>query len=389
MLGFLDTWRFYSFGREQYQECISRIFCTNLLSLRKANQILAIFAGVCTIFPILIEQSLFKAGVYASVALIGLLISIYANYLMQQINVNNKIIYLLIILFYFNVMIFGTYLDVWSNTDSAASIFPCFMVCILLIFVVPPHFILFLTLCGLSLFVISALVFIDFNIIAYYIINAAIASFLCLYFTWQITKLQLGLEISTTLLEEERNKYVDQSITDELTKLRNRRDFMNTFQRYLSNYRSSDDWLCIAIADIDFFKFYNDHYGHPKGDDCLRSIGAALNSLKDELSIYAARVGGEEFALLWFEKEASHVDKVVKHWIKTIKDLKIPHEKSKVNEYVTMSIGLYIIPCGSSNDLKALYDLADKALYTAKGSGRNCAIVTGKDIEQYKIAIDT
>jgi PleD family two-component response regulator len=95
-----------------------------------------------------------------------------------------------------------------------------------------------------------------------------------LHFNWYISKLRLGLEISANILEDERDKYFDQSTVDELTRLRNRRDFMQTFQRYISNYRPSDKWLCVAICDIDFFKNYNDHYGHPAGDDCMRNQGS-------------------------------------------------------------------------------------------------------------------
>jgi diguanylate cyclase (GGDEF)-like protein len=170
-----------------------------------------------------------------------------------------------------------------------------------------------------------------------------------------------------------------------LTQLRNRRDFQQTFKRYLSNYRTSDNWLCIAILDIDFFKFYNDHYGHPKGDDCLRCIGKVLNGLSDAFDVYSARVGGEEFALLWFENDASHVDTVVSRLQELIKEQKIAHEKSKVSPYVTVSIGVFVEPCGSPNDTQTLYDMADKALYTAKEGGRNCAVVYGDTIEEYKI----
>jgi diguanylate cyclase (GGDEF)-like protein len=212
-----------------------------------------------------------------------------------------------------------------------------------------------------------------------------VAGLISLFFTWHITKLRLGMEISANMLEEERNKYMDQSTIDELTKLKNRRDFMQTFKRYLSNYRTNDDWLCVSICDIDFFKLYNDHYGHPMGDDCLRSVGRVLTSLSENMNVYAARVGGEEFALLWFEKDAAHANEVVSTMSKMIRDMKIPHEKSKVHEFVTMSIGVYIEKCGASNDAKALYELADNALYTAKGSGRNCAIITGREIAQYKL----
>ena len=382
---YIYIWRFYSFGREQYQECLNKMFFTNLLSLRNASQILAIFAGVFAFFPFLVENNIFKMTVYLSVAAIGVLFSLFSNYLMQQVNIKNSTVFILIVLYYLTVIAFGTYLDVWSSQNSIPTILPCLLICVLLLFIVPPQLFFFLTLGAMLVIIISAYLVKSPESSPYYIVITIVAGCLTLYFNWQITKLRLGLEISTTTLEEERNKYEDQSITDELTQLRNRRDFNQTFQRYLSNYRSSDDWLCVAIADIDFFKFYNDHYGHPQGDECLRKIGKALNSLSSS-GVYAARVGGEEFALLWFEKDSANVEKIVSAWTASIRDLKIPHEKSKVSDYITMSIGIYVVKCGTHHDTQALYDLADKALYMAKSSGRNCTIVNGDEIKQYKIS---
>jgi len=382
---FLYSWRFYTYGREQYSECMNKVFSNNLVILHQANKILAIIAAVCSVIPVIFEGDFIEGGIFLLVALIAAIISFYSNYLMQQINVNNRKIYFLISLYFANVMCYGIFLDVWSHPEYIAAIFPCFLVCALLMVVISPQFTTGLTLCAMALFIASSIIAVPAIHLPYYIFNSVIAAFLGLFFAWQITKLRLGLEISTTMLEDEKNKYLDQSTVDELTQLKNRRDFMNTFQRYISNYRSSDDWLCIAIADIDFFKLYNDHYGHPQGDECLRSIGAALNRLRDDMNVYTARVGGEEFAILWFEKDASHVGAVIKHWNKIIKELKIVHEKSKVNDYVTMSIGVYIARCGSTNDTQYLYDHADKALYSAKGSGRNCAVITGDEIKEYKI----
>jgi PleD family two-component response regulator len=91
--------------------------------------------------------------------------------------------------------------------------------------------------------------------------------------------------------------------------------------------------------------------------------------------------------MLWFEKDPANVDKIVLQWTNSIKDLQIPHEKSKVSDYVTMSVGIYIVRCGSHQDMQVLYDLADKALYVAKGSGRNCTIVCGDEIKEYKITL--
>jgi len=383
-LKFLYSWRFYSFGREQYQECMNFVCNNNLLSLRQGNILLAIFAAVFAFYPMLVEHDIIKFFIYLGVACIAMVMSFIANYTMQQINVSSRLIYFLIILFYINTMFFGIYLSVLVKPDQPATIFTVFIICALLFFTNPPQFNLTLTVCALILFNVTCILIKEFHIWFFDMINSFIAAILGMYFNWHFTKLRFGLEISTTELEDERNRYVDQSITDELTRLKNRRDFFATFNRFLSNYRASDDWLCVAIADIDFFKLYNDHYGHPKGDDCLREIGVALNSL-NALGVYAARVGGEEFALLWFENDPANAGNIISRWIESIRNLNILHEKSKVSKYITMSIGVYIVRCGTHHDTQVLYDLADKALYTAKGSGRNCTIIAGDDIKQYKI----
>jgi len=388
MRKFLYYWKFYSFGREQYQECMNNAFINNLQSVRQGNTLVAIFAVLYALVPIIAgDLNFFRIGFSLATAVIAILISFAANYVMQLINVKNSVIYLLISLFYANVVIFGIYQSVLKSPDKPASMIFIFFVIALLLYINPPQFNLILTLGAMVVFIVSTVFVKDFSSWIYDIAHIIMSGSLSLFFCWQISKLRMGMEISATQLEEERNKYEDQSITDELTRLRNKRDFSSTFQRYLSNYRSSDDFLCIAIADIDFFKFYNDHYGHLKGDDCLRTIGSVLNAIKDDLGVYTARVGGEEFAALWFEKDIAHVDSVLNHWIGLIKEKQIPHEKSKVNDFVTMSIGVYISKCGSYQDTKTLYDLADKALYTAKQGGRNCAIINGDDVKEYKISI--
>jgi diguanylate cyclase (GGDEF) domain len=261
-----------------------------------------------------------------------------------------------------------------------------FLICSLLMFINPFIFNLCLTLGAVGVFIILSFIFKPESKAAIYnTIDSVVAGVIGLYFSWQLTKLRMGLELSTSMLEEERNKYLNQSTIDELTQLNNRRDFMQTFQRYLHNYRAYDDWLCVAIADIDFFKNFNDHYGHPKGDECLRGVGAVFAKVKENMGVYTARVGGEEFAMLWFEKDVTHVDAVISYFSGLIKDMNMPHEKSKVSDHVTMSVGVYVEQLGESSDVQTLYDLADKALYSAKGGGRNCAVITGRKIEQYKI----
>ena len=387
MGNFYNTWRYYSFGQEQYSDCMGKVFISNLNSLRLASMLVAIFIACFAFFPLFYINYLNGIVCFAS-ALIAFLISTYLNYKMQTTIVTNRFIYVFLSLFYLNIMLLGIFLGIWSDPDKLGVIYFCFLICGLLMFVNPPTFNLALTLTAMVIFILCSIFFKPENAI-YDIIDVIIAGIFGLFFSWHITKLRMGLELSTTMLEEERNKYLDQSTIDELTQLNNRRDFMKTFQRYLSNYRNSDDYLCVSIADIDFFKNFNDHYGHPQGDVCLRSVGAAFAKLKDIMGVYAARVGGEEFAILWFEREASHVDEVVKCISGLIRDMKMPHAKSKVNEFVTMSMGVYVERVGQSNDGQTLYDLADKALYAAKGGGRNCAVVNGRDINEYKITGDS
>jgi len=364
---------------------MNTLFLNNLLSLRRLNKLIAIFTGLSSIYFLLIERNFVRMYIFFAVAAIALFISLYAHYKIQTALANIRSIYLLITIFYVNLMLFGIYLSVWAAPNNYASIFLCFLVVALLMFMNPPLFNLILTLGASVVFIIFTVTIKPYEIWMIDILNVVIAGGISLYFNWHISKLRMGSELSGTMLENERNQYLDQSIVDELTQLRNRRDFMQTFQRYVLNYRTTDAWLCIALADIDFFKKYNDRYGHTMGDDCLRAVGAVLNGLKDSEGIYSARVGGEEFALLWFEKNLPHIDTVITRLMGSIGDLKIPHEDSKASPYISMSIGVYVEKCGVSSDTQTLYERADKALYTAKKSGRMCAIVCGEEVKQYKL----
>jgi diguanylate cyclase (GGDEF)-like protein len=364
---------------------MSKIFIRNLDSLRRANTIVAVLAGCYFIIPLVIEKNFYKAGISLAATLIALGLSLFINYKMQGALVSNRLIYVLTTVYYANIMLFGLYLGVWAHPEQYAVTFMCIMICALALLVNSPLFNFCLTLVAMGIFIAAAIIFKEPYIWLSDICNLVFAVYISLFLNWQITKLRLGLELSANMLEDERNQYFDQSTVDELTKLKNRRDFMQTFQRYISNYRNTDDWLCIAIADIDYFKNFNDHYGHPKGDDCLRAVGKVFNNLKDNLGVYAARVGGEEFSLLWFEKDSISVGTVVSELMKLMGEMKMPHEKSKVWPYVTLSIGIYVERCGSPNDMQTLYDLADKALYAAKTSGRNRAVINGAELKQYEI----
>jgi len=385
-----NYWRYYSQGREQYHIFMNKECKNNLYSLRFANIFIVFMIIAFACYSIIMKKSINTSGVYIITALIGLLLAILTNYYIKSINnhrrlFNKTYIYLLTVIYFINLIFFGLYISVWADRGNYAVGFMILLICSLILFSNSPILNICLTLTAAAVFIVSTVLLKTPEIYIIDIFNVIFTTIMSIFACWRLTMQRFMSDLSASKIENERNKYLEESTMDELTKLRNRRDFMQTFQRYLVNYRASDDYLCVAIADIDFFKNYNDFYGHPKGDDCLRAIGEAFNRLKDTMGVYCARVGGEEFALLWFEKDIAHVNVVISRVTKLIYLLKIQHEKSSVSKYVTMSLGVYVEKCGSSTDTEEMYDLADKALYSAKGSGRNCAIIKGRTFKEYRL----
>jgi len=379
----LVHWRFYGLEQEEYRKCIKRSFITNLYGLRQASFSVFVLASVFAISPLFIERNLVKLVWYLIAALIALFMGLFLNHKCRQhkqgIIISRKFIYAMIALYYINVITFGVYLGIWSNPGKIAVSFMVILICALFLYIVSPLFILSLTLCSMTVFIVFSVMVKTFDNWTLDVINVLFAGYVGLFFGWQSTMFRMSLISTAAKYQNERDSYYQQSTVDELTQLKNRRDFTQTFQRFLTNYRQSDKYLCIALMDIDFFKKYNDHYGHLMGDECLRAIGRTLKKLQESTGIYNARVGGEEFALIWFEDKIEDVKEIASRINQMVIDLNIPHEKSEAAPYVTISIGVHVVPCGSSTDKDGLYDLADKALYAAKSGGRNRAVITTAD----------
>jgi diguanylate cyclase (GGDEF)-like protein len=168
-----------------------------------------------------------------------------------------------------------------------------------------------------------------------------------------------------------RDRYYKESILDQLTGLGNRRNFDQSVDFYISVCRRVHQTVCVMMLDVDFFKRYNDTYKHLKGDEVLRQIGRVLRDMSKNEHLFAARVGGEEFIVLWTENRIAEAKRVARKLRQSINDLQIPHEASPVAPYVTASIGLYMMRGGSQDTSEELYRNADLALYRAKEQGRD------------------
>ncbi|MCL2276489.1 MAG: diguanylate cyclase [Treponema sp.] len=369
---FYSNWRYYKLG-EGYKNSMNNLFPENLINLIRANTLVAVLTISFAIFPIITEHNLTKAKFYlvsavAAIIMITILVIKYNHKINNKI-IGNWLIYLFIFLYYINIMFIGLYLAVWAEPAKIAGSYIGILICALLPFIISPVLYLCIIICTLILYIMFIVLFKIPTVWNYDIQNAVFACIISIVFGWYFNMHRMTSAYYINRLESE-------NTVDALTQLKNRKDFMQTFHRYVSNHRSSDKFLCIALLDVDCFKSYNDHYGHPQGDECLRRIGNVLNHLNKERNIYTARIGGEEFAMLWYTDNDSEADNIGAYINQRIRDLNITHEKSFVMPYITVSIGIHIAECGNLYDIKDLYNLADKLLYDAKSKGRNCTVVS-------------
>ena len=157
---------------------------------------------------------------------------------------------------------------------------------------------------------------------------------------------------------------------DALTKVSNRRTFDEMLDSYFEQARHDEVPLSLLFIDVDFFKKYNDHYGHQKGDEVISAIA---KSIKDSIRHmdFVARYGGEEFVVLLPETDAHGAYAVASNIFKAVERLAIPHSQSLVSGNVTISLGFTVYK-GEAEIFKSDFlQRADQALYRAKQLGRN------------------
>ena len=192
------------------------------------------------------------------------------------------------------------------------------------------------------------------------------------YITKPFNKAIVKLRIKNYLDLKIKNDMLEKlSMYDGLTNIRNRRFFDETFEKTFSEIKRDKKSLAVLMIDIDFFKLYNDNYGHGQGDETLRKVAKALEKTIKRASDFVARYGGEEFVILLKDINKDGVEAVANNLLNAIRELKITHEFSKIENYVTVSIGVSYY--NSSSDITKLELLlkADETLYNVKNSGRN------------------
>lgn len=209
---------------------------------------------------------------------------------------------------------------------------------------------------------------------------------------WEIKFLeQLTTQVTIAIQQSElylqlqyANKKLERlAILDGLTGIANRRYFDQVLHNEWQRLAREKKCLSLILCDIDYFKLYNDNYGHPAGDICLQKVTRTLEESTRRPADLVARYGGEEFAVILPDTNGDGALFIANQIRQKLEELKLPHQKSLVSDYITLSMGIATkIPLRDANP-SLLVNLADNALYQAKQKGRNQVFSAYHNLKEY------
>jgi diguanylate cyclase (GGDEF)-like protein len=175
-------------------------------------------------------------------------------------------------------------------------------------------------------------------------------------------------------IEDQKYKHEELSLTDGLTGIANRRSLDKRLAKQLDYAIKKSQSLSVLMMDVDYFKLFNDHYGHLAGDDCLKKIANTFKGLIKRKEDFIARFGGEEFVLILPNTSAQGAEIKAQKVLDAISSLKVTHEWNSASPYVTLSIGCATLSPTESIGDSELLKRADEALFKAKRKGKNCFV---------------
>ena len=187
-----------------------------------------------------------------------------------------------------------------------------------------------------------------------------------------IGRLAASFDKMVAKIEAQTEQLESLSSTDGLTGIHNRRFFDTALSKeWKRTGRKRQDHLSAIMCDVDFFKLYNDRYGHQIGDNCLKTIAGTIRRSLKRPTDFVARYGGEEFIVLLPDTSPEGAEHVAEEIRRNVQDLKIEHEASGAGGHVTLSLGVSSIVPSKDCSPGDLIEAADKALYQSKQNGRN------------------
>ncbi len=192
----------------------------------------------------------------------------------------------------------------------------------------------------------------------------AIGAYCCFQFEYAVRQAFLESRMLNDLAER-----------DGLTGLYNRRRYDKEVEKLWRQSRRDQSQLTLLLVDIDHFKAFNDLYGHQAGDDALKHVAQVIATCAQRPLDFAARFGGEEFALVLYGSAQDLVGEIPETLRRSVEEERIPHAESTTGPWLTVSVGVAIVSPGNERSLAGAIQLADEALYQAKEEGRNRVVV--------------
>jgi diguanylate cyclase (GGDEF)-like protein len=181
-----------------------------------------------------------------------------------------------------------------------------------------------------------------------------------------------SLEYANRAAFLEHRQLTEVATHDGLTTLLNRAAFEDQIRRVWQQAQRDRQTVSVIMIDIDYFKAYNDRYGHIAGDDCLRRVSAALRDAARRRPLdFVARYGGEELVAVLYGADKSYGESISRGLLTAVRELRIPHASSETQPYVTVSVGVVAVDAYRIATHDAAVGLADQALYAAKHQGRD------------------
>jgi diguanylate cyclase (GGDEF)-like protein len=195
----------------------------------------------------------------------------------------------------------------------------------------------------------------------------------------RLVQMRYSLVVLSSRLDEANRELQRLSSVDGLTGIPNRRNFDESLASEWRRCKRGNLPFTVLIADVDFFKQYNDAHGHQTGDDCLRAVAQALAGQVHRPGDLVARYGGEEFGAILPDTDLGGALGLAEGMRRAVEGLAIPHRDSPISPFVTLSIGVASMRTGGDANPEALLRAADLALYSAKRGGRNRVICHAED----------
>ena len=367
MKGHIKKFFFLGFGKEIIRKYDKQIDEQNALALLTANCALAVFMFLASIYVTLLLPNIIKSFMCLCMCLSGVINIIILK--RDSGHLSHRMIELMICWVMILCFICGIWMGSFGSEGRLA------VSCILIFAVIPVFFIslpdknIALLLPSVVIFWICSYRTKERPLFLYDMLHSIMGMIGGVGISWRLSHSKIANIISKQMLQETNEALYYNSITDALTGLPNRGRTMDILAT-LSG-RPTKDYLVCMVLDIDYFKAYNDTYGHPEGDALLSRLGEVLKDFSQQTGLTLGRIGGEEFMALCETDSEEDGKRLTAGLRQAIQEMKVPHKASDISCNVTMSIGVFIAPSKAEVVQKA-YMLADKALYHAKNNGRNC-----------------